>query len=113
MTGLEGVGGTGDVGVVPVGVSIWVSPGIAVDSCWMPRPLLVLSWVEGAGAATADNGNALEEVPAEGAGLTAAPKDSDVAGAVVTDVAFAGATVLGVVGLSALESLFCVWGVVL
>jgi hypothetical protein len=79
----------------------------------MPRPLLVLSGVEGAGAATADNGNALEEVPADGAGLTTAPNDSDVAGAVVTDVVFAGATVLVVVGLSTLESLLCVWGVVL
>ena len=75
-----------------------------VDSCCIPRPLLVLSWIDEPGAATADNGNALEAVPVEGAVLRAAPNDSDVA-AVVTDVVFVGATVVCVLGLSAVESL--------
>ena len=74
-----------------------------VDSCCIPRPLLVLSCVDEPGAATADNGNALEAVPVEGAVLKAAPNDSDVA-AVVTDMVFVGATVVGVLGMSAVES---------
>ena len=76
-----------------------------VDSCCIPRPLLVLSCVDEPGAATADNGNALEAVPVEGAVLKAAPNDSDVAGAVVTDVVFVGARVVDVLGMSAVESL--------
>ena len=84
-----------------------------VDSCCIPRPLLVLSWIDEPGAATADNGNALEAVPAEGAVLKAAPNNSDVAGAVFTDVVFVGATVVDVLGLSAVESLLRVCVVVL
>ena len=101
MTGLEAVG---DACAAVAGVSIWLNPGMAVDNCCIPRPLLVLSWIDEPGAATAANGNALEGVPAEGVGLKVAPNDSDVA-AVVTDVVFVGATVVGVLGLSAVESL--------
>ena len=110
MTGLEGGGGAGAAAVEVVGVIIWVNPGMAVDSCCIPRPLLVLSCVDEPGAATADNGNALEDVP-EGVGLKTAPNDSDVVGAVVTDVVFAGAMVLDVLGLTPVESLLTVCGV--
>jgi hypothetical protein len=85
---------------------------MAVDSLFIPRPPLLLSCVDELGAATADNGDALREVP-EGAGLMTAPNDNEVAGAVVTDVVFAGATVLNVLGLATVESLLTVSGVVL
>ena len=70
-----------------------------------PPSAVVLSWTDGPGAATADNGIALEAVPVEGAVLKAAPNDSDVVGAVVTEVVFVGATVIDVLGLCAVESL--------
>ena len=41
MTGLEGA--VGAAVAVSVVVSTWVSPGMAVESCCIPRPLLVLS----------------------------------------------------------------------
>ena len=63
------------------------------------------------GAATADNGTALEDL--EGAAFKTVPNDSDVAGAVVTEVVFAGATVLDVLGLSRVESWLTVCDVVL
>ena len=110
VTGLEVVG---DACAAVAGVSIWLNPGMAVDSCCIPRPLLVLSWLDEPGAATADNGNALKAVPVEGGVLKAAPNDNDVAGAVVTDVVFVGARAVDVLGLSAVESLLRVCVVVL
>lgn len=110
MTGFEAVG---NACAAVAGVSIWLNPGMAVDRCCIPRPLLVLSWIDEPGAATGDNGNALEAVPVEGVVLKAAPNDSHVAGAVVTDVVFVGAAVVDVLGLSAVESLLRVCVVVL
>jgi hypothetical protein len=85
---------------------------MAVDSLFIPRPPLFLPWLDELGAATADNGNALEDVP-EGPGPATAPKESEVAGAVVTELVVAGAVLLDVVGLRVVESLLRVCGVVL
>lgn len=83
--------------VVVVGVSSWVSPGIAVESVFIPRPLVELppELLE-PDAATPDSGTAPEDVP--DVGLESAPaNDNEVAGAVVVVDVLAGATVLEVV----------------
>lgn len=117
MTGVEGGGGAGaDAGavvVVSVVVSVWVSPGMEVDSLFIPRPPPELPpWLDDPGTAIAEIGVKLDEADAAGLEI-AAPNDSDAAGAVVTEVVFVGARALDVLGLDTLESLLTLCSVVL
>jgi hypothetical protein len=105
MTGVALVDGATVVVVVGVGVSIWLSPGIAVDSFCIPRPLDELPpWLDELGAATPDREEKLDDVDVVGL-ENALPTDSDVV-VVVVDV-FAGA-VPTVVEFTTVESLLWV-----
>jgi hypothetical protein len=100
ITGVEVVVGA-TVGVA--GVKSWVSPGIAVDSFFIPRPLLELDpLLDEPGAATPDSVDRPDDVDV--VGLERAPaNDNDVVVVVVEPPA--GATVLDVVEFRAVESL--------
>ena len=100
MTGVALVEGA--TVVVVVGVSIWLSPGIAVDSFSTPRPLdLLTPWLAELGAASPDRDEKLDDVDV--VGLENAPPSETDEVVVVLDV-FAGA-VLVVVDFSTVESL--------
>ena len=100
MTGVAVVDGA--TVVVVVGVSIWLSPGIAVDSFSTPRPLdLLPPWLDELGAATPDRDEKLDDVDVVGL-ENALPSDSDVVVVVVDD--FAGAVPV-VVDFTPVESL--------
>ena len=100
MTGVAVVEGA--TVVVVVGVSIWFSPGIAVDSFCTPRPVDELPpWLDELGAATPDREEKLDDVDVVGL-ENALPSDSDVV-VVVVDVF--GVTALDVVEFRTVESL--------
>jgi hypothetical protein len=107
MTGVEDV--VGATAVVVVGVSIWVSPGIAVDSFCIPRPVdEPPPWLDELGAAIPDRDEKLDDL--EVVGLeNAAPSESEVVVVVVVVDVFAGA-VLVVVEFTTVESLTDVVG---
>ena len=87
MTGVALVEGA--TVVVVVGVSIWFSPGIAVDSFCTPRPLdEPPPWLDELGAATPEREEKLDDVDV--VGLENAPPSETDEVVVVVDV-FAGA----------------------
>ena len=103
MTGVAVVDGA--TVVVVVGVSIWLSPGIAVDSFSTPRPLdLLPPWLDELGAASPDRDEKLDDVDV--VGLENAPPSETDEVVVVVEV-FAGA-VLVVVEFTTAESLLWV-----
>ena len=101
ITGVEDV--VGEMAVVVVGVSSWIRPGMAVDSCCIPRPLLGAfpPVVDERPAATPDSADRPDDVDV--VGLERAPaNESDVVEVVEV---FAGAVVLDVVVFRVVESL--------
>jgi hypothetical protein len=87
-----------------VGVSIWLSPGITVDSFSTPRPLEEFTpLLDELGAASPDSADGLDDVD-DGVFETAPTTESDVV--VVVVAVFVGAAVLVAVKLSEVESFF-------